>query len=85
MTEQQFNQRLRELLRKVEQLPETQRATLLDLAEETRQRDQAIRNSAARARDALDDWRLIPKYRVFDAEARIREAQVERSRRDEDK
>jgi len=74
MTEEKFEQHLQELLSKIETLPESQRAPLLEMVEETRSRHRVIREATTRALSALDDWRLILKYRIFDAEARQREA-----------
>ncbi len=72
MTEQQFNEQLTQILVKIENLPETQRKAIMVMARHTRKRDQEIRTETARARDPLDGWRLIQKYRIFDAEARAR-------------
>ncbi len=78
MTEQQFNQQLDQILGKIENLPDAQRKAIMAMAEDTRKQDQAIRAEMARTRDALDDWRLLQKYRIFDAEARLREEQAGR-------
>ena len=64
---------LRELSDCIEALPEDQRGPLLALLEETRRRHQLIRQATDHARHALDDWRLLQKYLIFDHEARQRE------------
>jgi len=76
MTEHQFNEKVRQILSKIECLPETQRSAILAMAEDTRKRHLEIQEATARACAALDDWRLAQKYRIFDAEASLREAGV---------
>lgn len=68
-----FDSVLTELVARIDTLPADQRAALLDLVAETRQRHDRVRRSAERARAALDDWRIAQKYRIFDAECRLRE------------
>jgi hypothetical protein len=53
------------------------------LVEESRRRHAQIKDDAVRAREALDDWRLIQKYLLFDEEARQREAQANRDASDD--
>jgi phosphoglycerate-specific signal transduction histidine kinase len=74
MTEQTFQTKLAELETQIDSLPAEQQAHLKAMLEETRCRHQEIRQSIAAATDALDDWRIAMKYRIFDAEARLREA-----------
>jgi hypothetical protein len=76
MEEQAFEAQLREIIAKINTLPEPQRAPLMALVEEARQRHAQIKDATARAREALDDWRLIQKYILFDHEARQREARA---------
>ena len=83
MTEQQYDTKVREILAKIKGLPEAQRLAILALAEDTRKRHLDIQAATARACAALDDWRLVQKYRIFDAEARLRE--VRASQRDRDR
>ncbi len=66
--------RLREYERIIDSLPADQQARLRDLLEETKERHVQIGASIARAMAAVDDWRLAQKYRLFDHEARVREA-----------
>ncbi len=76
MADQDFEAQLREVLARINTLPESQRGPLMALVAETRRRHATIRDATARAREALDDWRLILKYLLFDEEARRREAQA---------
>ena len=79
MTKQEFNEHIDRILANIEGLPAAQRKAILEMAEDTRRRDQDIRDTMARAREALDDWRIVQKYRIFDAEATAREAAARRS------
>ena len=83
MDQQAFDAQLREIIAKINTLPEPQRAPLMALVEEARQRHARIKGATARAREALDDWRLIQKYILFDHEARQREAQTNRDPSDD--
>ena len=74
MQSRQFETHLQQMIDRIETLPESQRGPLMNLVDETRQRHKDIRDAARKGHDALDDWRLIQKYRIFDAEARQREA-----------
>jgi len=73
MTDETFDLRLAELEARVADLAPEQLAAVAPLLEETRQRHAEIRLNVAKARDALDDWRIAMKYKVFDTEARRRE------------
>ncbi len=73
MTDKTLALRLAELEARVADLAPEQRQALAPLLAETRQRHADIRRSAAKAREALDDWRIAMKYKLFDAEARLRE------------
>ena len=85
MTGQTFNEQMTRLASTIQTLPSSQRTTLMQMVEDTRKRYREIRESGARSRNALDNWRLIQKYRIFDAEAQAREARTERDRRDASK
>ena len=74
METRDFEDRLAEITAKIYTLPTDQRDALLAKVEETRERHLAIRESTVRALSALDDWRIIQKYRIFDMEARLRES-----------
>jgi hypothetical protein len=73
MDEQTFQARFTELLNKIRQLPEVQRAQLEQLAEQTKQRRAHIQGSLVELQESLDYLRLSVKYLVFDLEATRRE------------
>ncbi len=73
MMEETARKKLAELEAKIAALPAVQRTQLEGLLEETKERHDHIKSNADSARNALDDWRLLMKYRVFDLEARLRE------------
>ncbi|HNQ24038.1 MAG TPA: hypothetical protein PKK06_13200 [Phycisphaerae bacterium] len=83
MTLEQFNTQVQELVAVIRTLPTDEQAELMALVEETLQRQAATSADLARARNALDDWRLLQKYLVFDAEATLREARARQERGDE--
>lgn len=84
MTGDRFEMQLQEILARIAALPEQHRAHLMKVVEETRERHQYVRESVARARSALDDWRIMQKYRVFDLEASLREQRSGRQRPPDD-
>lgn len=69
-----YDAKLAELEATIASLPVDQRAALAPLLAETRTRHTEIQKAGAAARAALDDWRIVMKYLVFDWEARLREA-----------
>ena len=71
--EETARKKLAELEAKIAKLPADQRAQLETLLGETKDRHADIKSNVDTARSALDDWRLLMKYRIFDAEARMRE------------
>ncbi len=73
MIDDTFRQKLAELKTRIETLPPEQRERLSAMVEETRRRHVEIRQNFARARTALDDWRLQMKYAAFSIEAARRE------------
>jgi hypothetical protein len=73
MDEQNFEQKLAELLNRIKELPAEQRGNLEQLAEETRQRRERIQQSVSQLQESLDYLRLSVKYLVFDLEATRRE------------
>ena len=77
MTQEQFEDRLADIVAKIETLPEPQRSSLQQVVEQTRSRHAEIADALNRARNALDDWRVMQKYLVFDAECRRREEQAD--------
>ncbi len=74
----ELNARLAEIASVIDRLPEAERAKLQGLVHETRGRHSETEQKITRAYARLDDWRMRAKYRVFDAEARQREAQENR-------
>ena len=72
--EENARNRLAELEAKIASLPAEQRAQLEHLLEETKERHADIKSNVDTAREALDDWRLLMKYNVFDVEAGRRES-----------
>lgn len=73
MNEQDFQNKLGELIRQIDALPEEQRGPLHDLARETRERHDRMKKTVADLQDSLDYLRLSVKYLVFDLEATRRE------------
>ncbi len=73
MRDEQFEQSLQRCLDALDELPADKREHIQKLVEETRLRHEDIKSSLQRAIHALDDWRLLQKYRLFDLEARQRE------------
>ncbi len=77
MTDDPIDVRLHLLTERISELPEAHRKRMMQLVGEAKARHEQIKTSTAEARDALADWRLRFKYRLFDAEARAREAREE--------
>lgn len=73
MNEQDFQQRLGDLIKQIDSLPESQRGPLHDLARETRDRHERMRKTVSDLQESLDYLRLSVKYLVFDLEATRRE------------
>jgi hypothetical protein len=73
MNEQDFQQRLGDLIKQIDSLPEAQRGPLTDLARETRDRHERMKKTVADLQESLDYLRLSVKYLVFDLEATRRE------------
>ena len=75
MSEHEFQSKLGELLGEISTLPPTERAKLEQLADETRQRHERLRQTVSSLQESLDYLRLSIKYMVFDLEATRRENQ----------
>jgi hypothetical protein len=75
MNEQEFQQKLGELISQIGVAPESEREGLLRLAEETKSRHERMRKTIGDLQDSLDYLRLSVKYLVFDLEATRRENQ----------
>jgi hypothetical protein len=73
MNEQDFQQKLGELIGQIEMLPPEQRERLSALAEEAKDRQQRMKKTVADLQDSLDYLRLSIKYLLFDLEATRRE------------
>ena len=75
MNEQEFQQKLGELISQINSVPEGEQGDLMKLAEETKQRHDRMKKTIADLQDSLDYLRLSVKYLVFDLEATRRENQ----------
>lgn len=75
MNEQDFDQKLGELMGQIAALPESERSDLSQLASETRTRHEKMRKTISELQESLDYLRLSVKYLVFDLEATRRENQ----------
>jgi uncharacterized FlaG/YvyC family protein len=73
MNEQEFQTKLAELMVEISTLPITERQKLQQLADETRQRHERLRQTVSSLQESLDYLRLSIKYLVFDLEATKRE------------
>jgi chromosome segregation ATPase len=73
MNEQEFQNKLAELMGEISTLPQTERQKLQQLAEETRARHERLRQTVSSLQESLDYLRLSIKYLVFDLEATKRE------------
>jgi len=75
MNEQEFQQKLGELLNQIDELPTDKQAAIRDLADQSRNRHDKLKKSVKELQDSLDYLRLSIKYLVFDLEATRRENQ----------
>ena len=75
MNEQEFQQKLAELIGQINGTPEDGQGDLVKLAEETKARHDRMKKTIADLQDSLDYLRLSVKYLVFDLEATRRENQ----------
>ena len=73
MNEHEFQHKLGDLIQQINTLPEQQRAPLVALANETRDRHDRMKKTVGELQEALDYLRLSIKYLVFDLEATRRE------------
>lgn len=73
MDENLFQEKFRELMGRIQELPPTERDRLRQLADETRERRERLQGSISELQDSLDHLRLTIKYLVFDLEATRRE------------
>ena len=73
MSEQDFQNKLAELMGEISTLPASERAKLEKLADDTRERHERLRQTVNSLQESLDYLRLSIKYLVFDLEATRRE------------
>ena len=73
MNEHEFQSKLAELMGEISTLPASERHKLEQLAAETRQRHERLRETVSSLQESLDYLRLSIKYLVFDLEATRRE------------
>ncbi|MBL9001236.1 MAG: transcriptional regulator [Phycisphaerae bacterium] len=73
MTEQDFQNKLAELMKQIEALPPSERGPLEKLAQETLERHERMKKTVGELQESLDYLRLSVKYLVFDLEATRRE------------
>ncbi len=73
MKEQEFQAKLGELMKQIDELPPIERERLEKLANETRERHERMRKTVGQLQESLDYLRLSVKYLVFDLEATRRE------------
>jgi len=75
MNEQDFQNKLSELLQQIGQLPSPEKEQLQVLADDAQDRHQKMRKTVSELQESLDYLRLSIKYLVFDLEATRRENQ----------
>ena len=73
MDERGFQTKLNELLQEIGSLPESERAKLESLAQETKERHEKLKKTVGGLQDSIDYLRLSIKYLLFDLEATRRE------------
>lgn len=73
MDENVFQQKLAELTQEIGTLPQSERAKLEALAEETKDRHEKLKKTVGSLQESIDYLRLSIKYLVFDLEATRRE------------
>jgi len=71
--EAMFEKQLQELLREIGPLPAPSYQKLVDLARQTQQSRQQLKDSIGKLQDSLDYLRVSVKYLLFDLEATRRE------------
>jgi hypothetical protein len=75
MNEQDFQQKLTDLLQQIGQLPSPEKEQLITLADDAKERHGKMKKTVAELQESLDYLRLSIKYLVFDLEATRRENQ----------
>lgn len=75
MNEQDFQQKLGDLIQQIGALAPEQQQTLNSLADQTKERHERMKKTVTELQESLDYLRLSIKYIVFDLEATRRENQ----------
>lgn len=73
MNEQEFQQKLCDLISQIDELPPEHQAAIRELADQTRHRHEKLKRTVKDLQDSMDYLRLSLKYLVFDLEATKRE------------
>jgi uncharacterized protein YfbU (UPF0304 family) len=73
MDEGKFREQLDDLIKKMDNLPESQKQRLVDLALESKQNHAKLKKNVSALQESLDYLRLSTKYLLFDLEATRRE------------
>ncbi|MGA2500586.1 MAG: hypothetical protein ABSH20_22835 [Tepidisphaeraceae bacterium] len=73
MHDTEFQTKMSQLIKDIQTLPDSERARLEQLADETRTRHEQIKTTMTRLQDSLDQLRVSVKYIIFDLEATRRE------------
>lgn len=84
MDEQTFRTKLNEMITEISTLPQNERSSLEVLVEETKQRQQKLKETVDGLHDSIDYLRLSIKYLLFDLEATRRENNQLRKMLEED-
>ena len=74
MKDDTFETELERISALIDTLPESLGGSLRTIVDETRERHIAIEEASNRAHEAIDNWRLMCKYLIFDLDVRLREA-----------
>jgi uncharacterized protein YpuA (DUF1002 family) len=73
MDEGKFREQLDDLIKKMDNLPESQKQRLVDLALESKENHAKLKKNVSALQESLDYLRLSTKYLLFDLEATRRE------------
>ena len=73
MNEQEFDLKLTKLMAEIEALPPGEQSKIRSLAEETKARQEKLKQTVSTLQESLDYLRLSIKYLVFDLEPTRRE------------
>lgn len=73
MKQEEFNKKIKDLIKEIAKLPTSKQKKLGSLVQETEKRQTEITNNIEEASKSLDDLRIYLKYLLFDLEATRRE------------